>query len=144
MADAHLRISRGELAFGLSSGLLGLVILTIVLFAPLGSGETVTASTTTTGPNSVVTVTHSHYSLWSQGIDARAVPFLTAIMAAYIAIAIGTVMHAVWHIRLGSWIRWGGVAIALLGSVVGAMSIGLFLFPAATLGLIAALGGSTD
>ncbi len=136
--DWSIRGSRGELVFGLASEFLGLATLVIVLFAPLYSSSSSTASSSSGGP---VTVTHSHSNLWSNGIHDGAMPFLLAIALAYVAIGVGTVLRVRWQLRMGSWLRWCGVAVAFMGSLAGAMTIGLFLVPAATLGLIAALGG---
>ena len=137
MKDSSIRGSRGELVFGLISAFLGLTTLVIVLFAPLYSSSSSGASS----DGSSTTITQGHSSIWSNGIDHRALPFLLAIFAAYVAIGLGTVLRVRLQLRLGGWMRWCGVAVAFLGSLAGVMSIGLFLLPAATLGLIAALGG---
>ncbi len=136
--DSSIRGSCGELAFGLSSMFLGVMTLVVVLFAPLYSSSSSTASS---GSGAPVAVTHGYSSIWANGIDHRALPLLLAIVAAYVAIGLGTVLRVGLQLRLGGWIRCCGVIAAFLGSLAGAWTIGLFLFPPATLGLISALGG---
>jgi hypothetical protein len=133
---------RGELAFGVASGMLGLIVLAILVFGPLGSSETASSSSTTGSNQTTVTVTHGRSSIWSnEEGDARAKFILLAVAIAYVDIMLGTIIHTQWRMRVGRLMRWVGVGFAFLVTLAGAMSIGLFLLPAATLGLIAALGG---
>lgn len=128
---------RAEMLSGLAAGLIGLLALGIVLFAPLGTyasgGETCTAD----GRCTPLPEVRGHMSLFQEGIEPMAWFFLAVLAASLVVVAVSAALHSssgniLWRVPL-----WAATMLILLFMLV-AVSIGLFLVPAGLLALLAA------
>ena len=161
----HLR----ELWCGVISGVLGLVLLAVVTFAPLvsyarpdsGSDLSGFGQSNPTGDWLPLKYIVWKDSLWSHASRGEKL-YLAVDAIAFTAILVGTLLHALWEIPVGRWLQRTAVVVTLVGSLVCASLVGpsdyvdvwlsinvnilnyFRLFPAALLGLIAALGGPDD
>lgn len=137
----HLsRLQRVELITGLVASVLGVLALGFLLFGPTISYAT--SSVTTCNSTGVCTTTapgtQGTTSLVQSGISSTALFFLSLLLLCLLGIGISAWLHSTQ--RQVAWLvlLWVASVLTLAITILGILSIGIFIAPAALLALIAA------
>lgn len=133
------------LASTLLGAALGILGALYALFAPAGERSESSSSSATLRNGKIhihrivshhITVQQS--SLWQQG-DAGAITYLTLMAILFVVAGLGAYLHVRGHSLAGPILLWGACALLLVGTFLGAASVGLFLAPGALLVLLGAI-----
>jgi hypothetical protein len=126
---------RFELICGVLSGVLGLAGVGIAFFAPLGTE--CTSSLSSPGVTTQSTCLRVSY-VAAQGLGS-VMPYLIVLGLFCAIVVLGALGHSLSG--SGAWraVLWTGAALLLTSSILGLLSIGVFLLPGALLALVAAV-----
>jgi hypothetical protein len=128
-------LRRSETVVGLIAGVLGFAGWLYALFGPTGSYVRVTSST-----DGSSTTESGSTSMWrDEDLEAVTVVFLLVMLASIIGVIVGVILQGRSRAATGRAVLWTSAITLLAGSILSALSIGLFLLPGALLAVIAAV-----
>lgn len=111
------------------------------LFGPTGQYE----STEVRSDGAVISSESGWTSLWSeQDFHAVTVLFLLVMLLSIVGVLAGAILHGRLEATAGKGVLWISAITLLLGSMLSAFSIGLFLIPGALLAVVAAVLSSVN
>lgn len=140
MRSAFLR--RVEVVSGMLAGLIGLAGLAFAVFGP--TYQQVVTATVTSGNGIPMTTTRTETaaSLAQQGLEAITIIFLLLMLLAVLGVAAGAYLHARQSAGTGMLVLAVSAGLLGAGVLLSGFSIGMFLLPAAILGIAALVAGS--
>lgn len=138
MQSALLR--RVEVVSGMLAGLLGLAGLAFATFGP--TYQLVTVAVSSNGVPRTASQMERAASLAQQGLEAVTIIFLLLMLVAVLGVAAGAYLHARRGAGTGMLVLAVSTVLLGVGVLVSGFSIGVFLLPAAALGIAALLAGS--
>ena len=130
---------RIELLSGLAACVIGVVGWLWAVFGP--TYATGGGAATSGGGNAPVVATESRSLVQVQDIGSGPIVFLLALLVCMAAVGVGAYLHGSRRVTTGLPILLMGTLFLIGGVVLSAFTVGLFVAPAAALGLVASIAG---